>query len=148
MQHIERGRQMKNFIIILIFFSFLSCSAQNGLKVIPNKTDSLRVSWNHPWLDLNGNPEHVLFFEAKLIDQKSNILYSCHTPHDSLNFRPQCFYTFFGLGEGIYYASVTAVDLCGNKSSIHLSADPTAKYGGWYSLIDFTPPAVSFNLSP
>jgi len=139
---------MKHLIILIFLSSLLSCSAQTSLKVIPNKTDSLRVSWQHNWQDLNGDPEHVLYFETKLIDQKSNILYSCQTSHDSLFFRPDCYHTFFGLCEGTYYASVTAVDLCGNKSSIHLSSDPTAKYGGWYSIIDFTPPAVSFNLSP
>lgn len=139
---------MKNLIILFLFSFFLSCSSQTGLKVIPNKNDSLRISWEHTWQDLNGNPEHVLYFEAKLIDQKSNILYSCQTSHDSLSFRPECFYTFFGLGEGIYYAAIVAVDLCGNKSAVHLSSDPTAKYGGWYSIIDFTPPVVSFNLSP
>jgi hypothetical protein len=138
---------MKHFILSLLL-TFSACSAQPKLKAIPNKTDSLRITWEHSWKDTAGNSEHVLYFKVNLLDQKNNILYSCKTFSDSLNFRPDTFFTFYCLSEGTYYASVTAVDLCCNESKIHYSTDPTAAYGGWYSIIDFTPPAAAFNLSP
>ena len=108
------------------------------------KLDTLNLAWEHNWKDVNGNPEHVVYFEVWQVYEGSDTLMFDlgKTATDSVTFRPLTKFkaTFFPF-DGFYYFEIIAVDWVGNKSAIHCSIDSTAWLNGWKVFQDNTCPA-------
>jgi len=140
-------------VIAALFFSTVSTSIAQ-IKIITNAgKDSVRISWEHSWKDTSGLDENVFSFrlwtslnDSPFVCVGETSVVGTYIIGES---KPPTTYKFTNLLVNTKYIfGVTAVDLAGNESEIAKSTDSTSAYGGWYLIIDNTPPARVFSITP
>jgi len=127
------------FLIIIIVVALISQTISFP-RIIVGKNFSPTFTWQHNWLDINGNPEQVSHFTIRYIINKCDTSSWVRTVKDTVNFQPTCEYQYKNLEEGLYEIQVRAVDYAGNISNITSSLEFTADKKGWFYLLDCTPP--------
>lgn len=154
MKQAARLSFLKRFLLSLMVtaalttFMVSTAHAQTRI-VLLSKADSIRIAWHHDWCDTTGAPDLIAKFR---VFASANDTVFAHVA-DVLDVRgigkPDTTCMIKGLQRGIKYTfGVMAVDVAGNESALHTSAQPNAAFGGWYVIMDNTPPRAATRIRP
>ena len=133
--------------ISLVLVSLFVTSSYGQIHIITNDTTGLTLTWDHSGLDINGKTEHIIRYDIYQNKNDEGYVLIGMTPKDSVNYNPVKSYQVTDLeANSKYEFGVVAVDWAFNESEMHKSIDVTAAYGGWYIILDVTPPRKSSGL--
>lgn len=128
-------------VLILLAAILLSSCCTAQLVIVTQTTQNVTIQWDHSGLDSLGNPESMSHFNVWFSHNDGPVLVVGSVDSDTLEYTIVLPDT-----SGKYVLGVSAIDVAGNESAIHLSTDQTAAFEGWYLLFDIVVPAVPLGL--